>query len=292
MLVRLVSFVIVGLTCSGLALATGTVSLTLTSPSAGQTVPPGSTVNWTIQVTVSTGDNYGLALIACDLVQDLNNPALFDIPPGDAASIPAIMSGFNRPAGISNPGENGAPSGYIGVQRGTAGQKNLIQIGGGQNTFGQAGSVIGTDPIVESGIGQSGPQAILSGSFVAPSVEGTYTFRLENAVANVLTSVGTPPQMSQVSQATVDLSGAVLTFTVGQEVCIGDMNGDGTISFGDINAFVVYQVNFAAWQSTYPGCNPKNGDINCDDVYPAFSDINPFALLMQQTPKPCPNPCP
>jgi len=78
----------------------------------------------------------------------------------------------------------------------------------------------------------------------------------------------------------------------GPQYCIGDMNCDGTVTFADINAFVLYQVNFAAWQSVYPGCNSKNGDINCDDVYPSYADINPFVVLMQQTPKPCPNLCP
>jgi hypothetical protein len=64
--------------------------------------------------------------------------------------------------------------------------------------------------------------------------------------------------------------------------CVGDMNCDGFINFSDINPFVMYMSNIALWQSTYPGCNPKNGDINCDGNYgqASFSDINPFVHIM------------
>ncbi len=65
----------------------------------------------------------------------------------------------------------------------------------------------------------------------------------------------------------------------GPAVCTGDLNCDGWVSFADINAFVLYMVNFAAWQSGY-GCNPANGDINGDGTYPSFTDINPFVALM------------
>ena len=253
--------------------ATGTVTLTLTSSVAGHSVAPGATVDWTIAASVSTGDNLGLALLACDLFQDANNPAKLDLPPGNVASIPAAMVGFNRPGGITNPGEGGAASGYIGVQRGTAGQKNLIQIGGGQNTFGQAGTGgIGTDSNVDPGVGQPGPQTILSGSFVAPSATGTYTYRLQGAVANVLTQIHAPPQFSTVSQATVNLAGASFTFTVGAANCPGDCNCDGVINFDDINAFV------DALGGGTP-CNFTNCDIDGNGQI-TFDDINPFVSIL------------
>jgi len=268
--------------------ASGTVTFTLESPQAGQTVAAASTINWSIKVAVSTGDNLGLALFAADLAQDAANPAKFDIPYGLVGSIPALLNGFNRPGGITNPGEGGNPSGYVGVQRGTAGQKNLIQIGGGQNTFGQAGTGIGTDPNVDAGIGQSGAQLVLSGSFPAPATDGSYTFRLENALANVLDTVGTPPNFSQVSGATVNLAGATFSFTVGgPTACVGDLNCDGQVSFADINPFVLYLSNNAAWVAAFPGCNPLNGDINGDSTYPAFSDINPFVSLLSSGQGPC-----
>ncbi len=66
--------------------------------------------------------------------------------------------------------------------------------------------------------------------------------------------------------------------------CVGDLNCDGTINFGDINPFVLYLSNFAAWQSAFQGCAPENGDINCDGIYGqgSFGDINPFVALMTQ----------
>jgi hypothetical protein len=94
-----------------------------------------------------------------------------------------------------------------------------------------------------------------------------------------------------VGDVKVDIVPAVTT-------CIGDLNCDGLINFGDINPFVLYLSNFATWQSTYAGCNPANGDINCDGTFGqgAFGDINPFVSVMTQcgTGCPCPGPvsCP
>jgi hypothetical protein len=62
----------------------------------------------------------------------------------------------------------------------------------------------------------------------------------------------------------------------------GDLNCDGSIDFGDINPFVLYQSNFPAWQFTFPGCPPQTGDINGDGTYGqgSFGDINPFVALL------------
>jgi len=60
----------------------------------------------------------------------------------------------------------------------------------------------------------------------------------------------------------------------------GDLNCDGTVDFGDINPFVLYLSNFAAWQTSCPDCPPENGDINGDGTYPDFGDINPFVALL------------
>jgi hypothetical protein len=64
----------------------------------------------------------------------------------------------------------------------------------------------------------------------------------------------------------------------------GDLNCDGVVSFGDINPFVLYQSNFAAWQATYPTCPPQVGDINDDGLYPDFGDINAFVALLSGSP--------
>ena len=132
------------LALSATATAQPTVTVMLDSGQDGQVVPPESTVDWTITFSVSTGDNEGLALLSCDLVQNAGNPALFDIPPADG--VPSAMTTFSRPDGICNPGETDPNTGYIGSQRGTSGQMNLRQIGGAQNTLGEAlapGSGIG-----------------------------------------------------------------------------------------------------------------------------------------------------
>ncbi len=264
----------------GASVATGqTVTLSLTSPQAGQNVAPGTTINWTISVSVPVSGSAGLALVATDLVPDAANPVKFDIPPGNAASIDATMSQFSRPAGISNPGEGSATTGYIGVQRGTAGQKYLKQIGGAQNTFGVPGTAIGLDFNVASGVGQSGARTVLSGSFVAPATAGAYTFRLANAMANVLNSVGTPPSYSPVHAATVDAttSGSFL-FTV-VPGSLGDMNCDNTFNTADVTAFVLALVNPTLYTSTYPGCNPLRGDFFDDDILNG-KDIKGFVAAL------------
>jgi hypothetical protein len=196
-----------------------TVTLMLESPASGKTVVAGKPVDWTIKVQVSQGDNVGLALVSCDLAQEATNPAHFDLTPGKLGSLDSTMYNFSRPAGISNPGE-GTATGYLGVRRSPQGQtyKNLIQIGGGQNTFGQAlapGAGVGENANVVAGVGQGGAaQVVLSGSFIAPSTPGQYTFRLQNGIANVLTQRNDPPAHSPVTPATADLSGAHFTVTV------------------------------------------------------------------------------
>ena len=265
----------------------GTLTLFLTSSVAGQTVAPGSAVDWTISAQVSATGNSGLALLSTDLVQDAANPGLFDIPA--ATAIGPLMTAFDRPAGISNPGPTG--SAFGGTQVGTSGAKNLVQIGGSQSTFGMPGVECGLETSVTTGVGQNGAVLIASGSFAAPQASGNYTFRLENAVATVLDNVSppTPPAHWPVSAATVNLNGGSFSFAV-QGVCRGDMNCSGEVNFKDINPFVVYLSNLSAWQASFAGCSPANGDINADGTYPSFKDINPFVVLLSSTalPIPCP----
>jgi hypothetical protein len=79
-----------------------------------------------------------------------------------------------------------------------------------------------------------------------------------------------------------ELTGGFWIVPTAPAVCIGDLNCDGTVSFADINPFVLYLSNFAQWQAAYPGCPAENGDINGDGTYPSFADINPFVALMTQ----------
>ena len=51
------------------------------------------------------------------------------------------------------------------------------------------------------------------------------------------------------------------------------------MDFGDINPFVLILTNFTAWQQTFPGCPPQNGDIDGNGAVD-FGDINPFVALV------------
>jgi len=198
----------------------------------------GSAVTWSIVVNVGSAANFGLAGVSVDLVQEPSNPQQFDILA--ASGVPSTMAGFSRPAGISNPGQGGAGSGYGGTQVGVAGSKNLQQIGGAQNICGVSGGSIGQDLQVDAGVGhQTGGQLIASGSFAAPCTRGTYVVSLSNGFATVLLSVGSgsPPAPSLVSAADVAL-GSSISFTVVDGCDSADFDGDGDTGTDlDIEAF-------------------------------------------------------
>lgn len=226
------SLAILVLAAPAAAMATPSVAVTLSATQDGQIVPPGATIEWAMTFSVSQGDNEGLALLSCDLVQDPGNPAYLDIPPADG--VPAAMTNFSRPAGVSNPGETDPNTGYSGVQRGPAGAMDLWQVGGGQNTFGEAlppGSGIGENEYVVGGVGQGTPQILASGSFAAPTTVGAYTFQLVNVLGNVLVQVNTPPDFSPVTAATIDVSGGSIDFTV---TLVGDVDLDCDVDLADL----------------------------------------------------------
>ncbi|MGQ9652232.1 MAG: hypothetical protein ACUVXJ_19225, partial [Phycisphaerae bacterium] len=218
-----------------------TVTLDLTSPNAGQTVEPGGTVYWTISATVSAGDNVGLAAISVDLVQDPPGGRLVDMSP--ATTVGTGMEGFVRPAGISNPETEVPGAGY----GGTPVARNLRQIGGAQNTLGEAGDTgTGEDVIVDPGVGQSGPQIIAQGSFTVPLSAGTYVFRIENGLANVLDVVSpppSPPAVWPVSAANVVLNSPSFSVIVPYDLAVPDFDRDGDIDQND----------FALMQACYTG---------------------------------------
>ena len=259
-----------------------TVTVSLTSPQNGTTVSPGATITWTIGFTVSSGDNAGLALLATDLAQDAtNNPATIDIP--YAAGVPGAMTNFSRPAGISNPGEGGNTTGYVGVQRGTAGARNLVQIGGGQNTFGQApppSSGVAQNVTASGGVGQSGSVTLATGSFTAPSATGLYTFQLQNTIANVIQTLNSPPNFSPVIAATVAGGTSSISFTVGgASFADGDMNCDGFITVGDIGGFVLALTNPTQYAIQFPTCDINLADVN-NDGFVTVGDIGGFVALL------------
>jgi Dockerin type I domain len=241
-----------------------TVNLSLTSAQNGQTVSPGSSVSWQIAFTVSAGGNQGLALLSTDLIQNSSNPATIDIPP--AAGVPGAMVNFSRPAGVSNPGENNPVTGYVGVQRGAAGERNLVQIGGGQNTFGiaaPAGTGIAESANVAAGVGQSGSVILASGSFAAPATAGTYSFSLANSAANVLLVRNNPPTPSPVIGATINFAAPSFSFTVGGSNCPGDVNGDNNVNLTDLATLLA---NFGGAGLPTQGDLNGDGQINLTDL--------------------------
>jgi hypothetical protein len=265
---RRLSFVMASaVALTAVVMAEPTVTLTLDSPQAGQMVPGGATVEWSIIFSVSTGDNEGLALLSCDLIQSDGNPATFDVPPADG--VPPEMVNFSRPAGVSNPGETDPVTGYIGVQRGETGAMNLYQVGGGQNTFGEAlppGSGVAENADVVGGVGQTTPLVLAEGSFAAPETGGTYTLELANCLANVLEEVNTPPDFSPVIAATVDTTAGSFSFTVG---LLGDLDLDGDVDLADLNTLLSHYGQTS-------GATYADGDIDGDEDV----DLNDLTLLL------------
>ncbi len=244
-----------------------TVTFTLSSTLDGAVVDAGQTVDWSISITVSQGDNLGLAGVTVDLVQDQANPQRFDIPPADG--VPAGMIGFAAPAGIGNPG-GGPGAGYVGTQLGPVDERDLVQIGGMQNTFGVAGSTMGLDVTVDTGIGQlPGGQLIASGSFAAPAAAGSYTFNISHAAANTLQAVNPAPQYSATSPAAVIIADGDLEFTVCRK---GDADGDFSLSLdGDVPAFVSAMLDTPG-EGSYAACASDldgDGDVDGADI-PGF----------------------
>jgi hypothetical protein len=182
----------------------------------------------------------------------------------------------------------------VGSQRGEAGHKNLIQIGGGQNTFGAAlpsGTGIGESATVLAGVGQGAqPQIVLSGSFAAPTTAGTYTLHLENGLANVLNNITpppVPPQYWTVTAATVNTVAASFSFTIGSSYTRGDVNCDGAVNSFDIDPFVIALTNPSGYAAQYPTCNILSADANCDGAVNSF-DIDPFVRCLTGGCEPCP----
>lgn len=88
------------------------------------------------------------------------------------------------------------------------------------------------------------------------------------------------------------IGGGTVMLAVGL-FCVADMNCDGQVDFSDINSFVAYVSNCAAWQAAYPDCPAENGDVNQNgqhacNGYP-FDDINVFVnyLASHTLPLPC-----
>jgi hypothetical protein len=60
---------------------------------------------------------------------------------------------------------------------------------------------------------------------------------------------------------------------------VGDVNCDGSVSFDDIQPFVLALVGQANYEAQYPGCRWLNGDIDRDGRV-TFDDIGPFVACL------------
>jgi hypothetical protein len=258
-----------------------TVVFSLTSPQTGA-VSPGQIVQWSIRAEITSGGSAGLALFAVNLVQDSANPESIDILP--ANEVPAGLEGFSRPNGISNPGEGGATTGFIGVQRGTPGAFDLHQIGGAQNSTGAPGAAIGMDVDLESGVGLGGPVVIAEGSFTAAETEGTYTYFLADALANTFDAINPPGMVSPVSGAETALAPASFQITVSTGADLGDLNCDGNVNTNDIQHFVQALIDPVGYVADHDGdpfaaCTVSLADVN-QDAFADGGDIVGFVGLL------------
>ncbi len=73
---------------------------------------------------------------------------------------------------------------------------------------------------------------------------------------------------------------AVEVTTITQTLA-GDVNCDGVVDFGDINAFVAVLTDLPLWQAWYPDCHLLNADTDGNGSA-GFEDINPFVALLIQ----------
>jgi len=269
-------------------LAQPTATLTLTSARNGVTIGQSQPVDWHVSVSMAVGTTSGLAGVVVDFTQAAANPALLDIPTATSVpTSPVNLSDFSRPRGISN-GQPGNPmvSTYTGTQVGPIGAKNLLQIGGMQNTFGVAGAVLGGDGMpllgrdttIDTGIANGSLVAFASGTFAAPSAPGVYTFTISNGRVNVLTSA--TPTPTDVAAAVVAYSpaDASFSFTVTAACCNADYDGDGDTGTDlDIEAFFA-----CLGANCCPTCGPI--DFDCDGDSGTDLDIRAFFRVLGGNP--------
>ena len=224
----------------------------LMSPQDGATFVAGSTINWTIEFEV-TGDTDGATAIVVDYVQNPSNPVGTDL--SAAPGVPSGMEGFARPAGITS------PAGYGGTVLGLPSVRDVLDIGGVQNTLGVViGPGIGEDIVVDLGVG-IGRQVLASGSFVLPSSSGTYSYLVQNGRASLLLEGEARPMVVSVdtSEARIDIT------ATGGSCSVADIAAPfGVLDLQDLVAFIT------AFQAQDP-----IADINNNMVFD-LSDITLF----------------
>ncbi len=98
-----------------------------------------------------------------------------------------------------------------------------------------------------------------------------YNFRFDSPV----------PPTSKLGRLSLFRPGAPDSLTMRLSVprAIGDMNCDGVVDNGDIDAFVLALTDAAAYRLAYPACDINNGDCNLDGVVDN-GDIDAFVAFL------------
>jgi hypothetical protein len=242
------------------------------SPQDGQTVAPGSTLNWHVWMENSTGPGLGLSGVLCNFRQDTANPSLLDLTPGSRST---AMLDWDIPRGICNRTSSGL-SAFGGSQRGNPGARDLIQLGGMQNTLGIVGATQGIDAVVEVGVGRSGPVLIASGSFITPSAPGVYRYYVDTAKMLFISAAPAQGIRTSTTLGLITVTDDIVFTVSAASPCDPlDFNQDSLFpDTQDIADFLsVYGGGLCAGQSAPPPCN-SDIDFNNDGLFPDTQDID------------------
>lgn len=251
---------------------------------AAVAVAPGGTVAYEIIGLLGDDNNEGLALFGLDLDFDGGPLSQADTPTGlPIGDCDNPMIHFTLPWGITN------PAGYGGTVSGG----DLIQVGGGQNTINNTkdNAPFPIGPVLP-GVAQPsgcGPTTLVTGSFTAPLVEGTFLFRIENLFGNVIREGETGVPFWR-TESFVPGSIENLTVLVSASAC-GSCRLYGDIAAGyclvDVDDVLAALDGFvdpiAVPEADIEPCG-GDGDVDVDDILgglDAFSGGNV-----------CPHPCP
>lgn len=215
------------------------LNLSVTSPGSAPcggancvTVAPGSTVNYEIVGQLSSdADNDGLALFGLNLTFDGGDLAAADIPVGPS-SAGNPMPAFVRLEGITNPDSPCPPAcgfgGTLIADTAAPFFKQLVQIGGGQNTIKNT-ATNAPFPIgdtVWTNLGHT-PVVLVRGSLTAPAGPPLAEFHLvippDSVFANVirLGETGTPFWATDPAGTQGTITN--LTITIGGDIPVADL---------------------------------------------------------------------
>lgn len=261
----------VGALCASSAIAS---DLDLSVESGGSNsivVGPGDTVNYSVVGELSDANSLGLALFVFDASFDGGDLAAGSTP------IAAPISNFATPLGLNNPAGFG----------GTVVDGDLIQAGGAQNTINNTitPDLSGT---VVLGVGLPGsPETLLDGALTAPLNPGTYTLRVENVLANVISLGETGVPFWGVEAAGVgsitDLTIEVVALTADvPSVSISAMDTQTlTLDAGEDNAGRTYFM-LGSFTGTDPGFDLAGGlhvPLNIDTYFFLLTE-NPNLIVL------------